>query len=79
MADPPKGRAAQTRVSSTRTSPGKKKNTITVSLRVPAEMLKAIDKAVKARPYKIPRHSWLLEAMHEKLARLRNIDTTRTG
>ena len=42
-------------------------------------MLKAIDNAVKARPYKIPRHSWLLEAVHEKLARLRNIDTTRSG
>ena len=34
-------------------------------------MLEEIDKAVKSRPYKMPRHMWLLEAVHEKLARLR--------
>jgi len=49
---------------------------VTVSLRIPASMLKEIDKAVRARPYKIPRHSWLLEAVHEKLARLKS-DTTQ--
>jgi len=75
MAKQPKGRVTQTRtVSLHATSPNRKKNTITVSLRVPSDMLKAIDKAVRARPYKIPRHSWLLEAVHEKLARLRNIE-----
>jgi hypothetical protein len=52
-----------------------KKTVVTVSLRVPASMLKEIDKAVKARPYKIPRHSWFLEAVHEKLARLKSGDT----
>jgi hypothetical protein len=52
-----------------------KKTVVTVSLRIPASMLKEIDKAVKARPYKIPRHSWLLEAVHEKLARLKSGDT----
>jgi hypothetical protein len=44
--------------------------TVTVSLRVPAPMLKEVDKAVKARPYKMPRHMWLLEAIHEKLQRV---------
>jgi len=34
-------------------------------------MLKEIDRAVKARPYRMPRHTWLLEAIHEKLTRLR--------
>ena len=34
-------------------------------------MLEEIDQAVKSRPYKMPRHMWLLEAVHEKLARLR--------
>jgi hypothetical protein len=34
-------------------------------------MLKEIDKAVKTRPYRMPRHMWLLEAVHEKLMRLR--------
>jgi hypothetical protein len=34
-------------------------------------MLKEIDDAVQNRPYKMPRHLWLLEAIHEKLGRLR--------
>jgi len=37
-------------------------------------MLKEIDKAVKTRPYRMPRHMWLLEAVHEKLMRLRPTD-----
>jgi hypothetical protein len=44
-----------------------KNGTVTVSLRLPASMLKEIDKAVKTRPYRMPRHMWLLEAVHEKL------------
>jgi hypothetical protein len=43
-------------------------------LRLPASMLKEIDKAVKTRPYRMPRHMWLLEAVHEKLMRLRLVD-----
>jgi hypothetical protein len=42
-----------------------------VSLRIPLTMLKEIDEAVRLRPYKMPRHLWLLEAIHEKLLRLR--------
>jgi hypothetical protein len=49
----------------------KRKGTTTVSLRIPASMLKEIDKAVKGRPYRMPRHMWLLEAVHEKLTRVR--------
>jgi hypothetical protein len=45
--------------------------TVTVSLRIPVPMLKEIDDAVQNRPYKMPRHLWLLEAIHEKLGRLR--------
>ena len=51
-----------------------KYSTITVSLRLPVSMLKEIDKAVQARPYRMPRHMWLLEAVHEKLTRLRPMD-----
>lgn len=47
----------------------KKNGTVTVSLRIPEGMLKEIDRAVKRRPYKMPRHMWLLEAVHEKLSR----------
>ncbi len=48
----------------------KKNGTVTVSLRIPEGMLKDIDRAVKQRPYKMPRHMWLLEALHEKLSRM---------
>lgn len=52
-----------------------KNSTVTVSLRLPTSLLKEIDKAVKARPYRMPRHMWLLEAVHEKLMRLRCPDS----
>ena len=42
---------------------------VPVILRLPAPMLRGIDEAVKSRPVKIPRHTWLLEAIHEKLSR----------
>jgi hypothetical protein len=53
------------------TSRDKKNGTVTVSLRIPIGMLKEIDEALKKRPYRMPRHLWLLEAIHEKLADLR--------
>jgi hypothetical protein len=62
-------------VSSPLISRDQKNGTVTVSLRLPASMLKEIDKAVKARPYRMPRHMWLLEAVHEKLMRLRPSDS----
>jgi hypothetical protein len=52
----------------------KKSGTVTVSLRIPIQMLKEIDEAVRVRPYKMPRHLWLLEAIHEKLTRLKQGD-----
>jgi hypothetical protein len=42
-------------------------------------MLKEIDDAVQNRPYKMPRHLWLLEAIHEKLGRLREPATGGTA
>jgi hypothetical protein len=69
MAEEPKGRVARTRRG--RAQSAKKRSTVTVSLRIPVPMLKEIDKAVQARPYKIPRHSWLLEAVYEKLGHLK--------
>jgi hypothetical protein len=48
----------------------RKNGTVTVSLRIPIGMLKEIDAALKERPYRMPRHLWLLEAIHEKLAGL---------
>ena len=43
--------------------------TVAVILRVPSEMLEQIDVSVKSRPIRTPRHTWLLEAVHEKLSR----------
>lgn len=40
-----------------------------VVLRLPGEVLNRVDAAVKARSIRTPRHTWLLEAVHEKLAR----------
>lgn len=40
-----------------------------VVLRLPRDVLNRVDAAVKARPIRTPRHTWLLEAVHEKLAR----------
>ena len=42
---------------------------VPVILRLPAPMLRSIDQAVRSRPVRIPRHTWLLEAIHEKLSR----------
>jgi hypothetical protein len=42
-------------------------------------MLNEIDEAVRNRPYKMPRHLWLLEAIHEKLGRLREPSSAGTA
>ncbi len=45
------------------------KDPMPVVLRVPAALLGRIDEALDARAVKIPRHTWLLEAVVEKLER----------
>jgi len=60
-----------------RLSRDERSGTVTVSLRIPMGMLKEIDEALKKRPYRIPRHLWLLEAVHEKLARLARVDSSQ--
>jgi len=40
-----------------------------VVLRIPAAALALVDQAVQARRVKTPRHTWLLEAVMEKLDR----------
>jgi hypothetical protein len=48
---------------------GKEKDAVPVILRVPEDILKRIDGSVQARLIKTPRHTWLLEAVLEKLER----------
>ena len=43
--------------------------TQTVVLRVPANLLVRLDGAVANRTVRVPRHTWLLEAISEKLER----------
>lgn len=40
-----------------------------VALRVPSTMLELIDNTVKKRAIRIPRHTWILEAIAQKLER----------
>lgn len=40
-----------------------------VVLRMPPDVLVRIDQAVEARQVKVPRHTWLMEAVIEKLER----------
>ena len=40
-----------------------------VVVRIPAHMLEGIERARAARAVRIPRHTWLLEAIAEKLER----------
>lgn len=53
--------------SSAEASPKPKK--ITVQLRLSETMLERIDKAVNRRAVRIPRHTWFLEAIVEKMDR----------
>jgi hypothetical protein len=40
-----------------------------VILRIPPQLLERIEQARQERPVRIPRHTWLLEAVVEKLDR----------
>jgi hypothetical protein len=48
---------------------GEEKSTVPVILRVPEDILEKVDASVQARRIKTPRHTWLLEAVLEKLER----------
>ena len=40
-----------------------------VALRIPASLLEDIDNALQKRSIRMPRHTWILEALAEKLDR----------
>ena len=70
---PVKAAPAKRAVGSTRQARGAatEAETVTVSLRIPRELAERVDQSVRSRPVKIPRHTWLLEAVVEKLDRER--------
>lgn len=45
------------------------KSAVPVILRVPEDILEKVDASVQSRRIKTPRHTWLLEAVLEKLER----------
>ena len=47
----------------------KGKDAVPVILRLPEDVLQKVDASVQARRIKTPRHTWLLEAVLEKLER----------
>ena len=53
--------------------------TQSVVLRLPASMLKEIDDVLGRRTVRIPRHTWVLEAVAEKLHRERTGKGGRHG
>jgi hypothetical protein len=48
---------------------GQERGTVPVILRMPEDILEKVDTSVQARRIKTPRHTWLLEAILEKLER----------
>jgi hypothetical protein len=48
---------------------GQERDTVPVILRVPEDILQKVDASVQSRRIKTPRHTWLLEAVLEKLER----------
>ena len=46
-----------------------KKDIVPVTLRLPSELTRRIEMVLQKRAFKIPRHTWLLEAVIEKLER----------
>lgn len=46
-----------------------KKDVFPVTLRLPSEFSNRIDAVLNKRAFKMPRHTWLLEAISEKLER----------
>ena len=45
------------------------KKTAAVTLRIPTDMLEHVDAAVRKSIIPLPRHTWILHAIHEKLSR----------
>lgn len=48
---------------------GHEREAVPVILRLPQDVLERVDASVQARRIKTPRHTWLLEAVLEKLER----------
>ena len=61
--------AAQIEDEAATASNSTQKQNATVNLRIPLDLLGRIDHSLENRPLKTPRHTWILEALLEKLSR----------
>ena len=61
--------AAQIEDKAATASNSTQKQNATVNLRIPLDLLGRIDHSLENRPLKTPRHTWILEALLEKLSR----------
>ena len=60
-----KGGSAPVRETTKPSQPG----TTPIVLRLPTELLEQVDSLLKHRPVRLPRHTWILEAVYEKMKR----------
>ena len=49
-----------------------KKQVVPITLRIPNHIIERIAQVIASRPIRIPRHTWILEAILEKLEREEN-------
>ena len=54
------------------TSEAVKLKVTSMILRIPGEISQRLDQALRTRPVRLPRHTWILEAIVEKLDRESN-------
>ena len=52
-----------------RSTPAPSNKPVSVVLRIPPDALAKVDQSVEGRRVKVPRHTWLIEAIYEKLER----------
>jgi hypothetical protein len=64
-----KGGSAPSRESERTDAPNNGAGTAPIVLRLPTSLLAQVDAIIKARPVRIPRHTWLVEAVYEKIRR----------
>ena len=49
------------------TAPETRRTTVSFTLRVPSDILTAVDQKIRQAPYKVPRQQWIMEAVMQRL------------
>jgi hypothetical protein len=64
-----KGGSAPLRDPAAKEANNREGGTVPIVLRLPTELLEQVDSLLRARPVRLPRHTWILEAVYEKMKR----------